>query len=39
MELENSVHESALILELLNVIANKDGALDLLRNLNSMKQL
>ena len=39
MESGNSVHGRALVLGLLNVIANKDGALGLLRNLSSIKQL
>ena len=37
MESGKSVRESALVL--LNVIANKDGALGLLRNLSFIKQL
>ena len=35
----NSVHERALVLGLLNVIANKDGGLGLLLNLSLIKQL
>ena len=39
MESGNCVHERVLVDLLLNVIANKDGALGLLRNLSSIKQL